>query len=283
MSLKEINSFLKVKKFHPSKKMGQNFLVNEKIRKEIVSAAKINKNDWILEIGPGTGAITSILLTYKIKLIAFELDKRLFELLENKYASYNNFFLFNVDALKIDWDKEILKINDSINKITIVANLPYSISSLLVFKILHSNLINKAIIMVQKEMADRLSAKVGSKDYNSFSALIQLFLDIKKLFLVDAKNFNPPPKVKSAIIEINKKIIDNQLYTLNDIDKIDAFLRLSFSNRRKTLVNNLSAKINKNLILKVLEESKIDLNIRAEQLSPITLVRLMKELDFSHD
>lgn len=283
MSLKEINSFFKVKKFHPSKKMGQNFLVNEKIRKEIVSAAKINKNDWILEIGPGTGAITSILLTYKIKLIAFELDKRLFELLENKYASYNNFFLFNVDALKIDWDKEILKINDSINKITIVANLPYSISSLLVLKILHSNLINKAIIMVQKEMADRLSAKVGSKDYNSFSALIQLFLDIKKLFLVDAKNFNPPPKVKSAIIEINKKIIDNQLYTLNDIDKIDAFLRLSFSNRRKTLVNNLSIKINKNLILKVLEESKIDLNIRAEQLSPITLVRLMKELDFSHD
>ena len=283
MGLREINKFLEDKKFIPSKKMGQNFLVNEKIKKMIVSAAKINKNDWVLEIGPGTGAITSILLTYKIKLVAFELDKRLFSLLEKKYSSYNNFFLVNVDALKINWDDQIHIINSKIDNITLVANLPYSISSLLVFKILHSKIINKAIIMVQKEMADRLAAKVNTKDYNAFSALIQLFLDIKKLFLVDSKNFSPPPKVKSTVIEITKKTLDNSLYTIEEIDRINAFFKLSFLNRRKTLINNLAKTINKALIIEKLKENNLDLNTRAEQLNPITLVKLMKELNFNYD
>lgn len=278
MSVKEVSNFLKDKQFRPSKKLGQNFLINSQIKQRIVNAANLQPKDIVLEIGPGVGAITSILLTHKIKLITIEVDKRLAELLTTKLKTYNNFTLYNIDALKVDWDKILFEYTQS-SDVKLVANLPYSISSLLVLKIIRSQLISQATIMVQKEMADRLCAKVGTHAYNMFTILVQLFLDVQKLFDVDPSNFSPKPKVQSCVIQLTKKQPVSDLYDISDFEVIDNFLHLAFSNKRKTLVNNLIAQYNKSKILNVLQQIQLPSMIRAEQISPCDLIKIMKALN----
>lgn len=278
MSVKEVSNFLKDKQFCPSKKLGQNFLINPQIKQRIVNAANLQPKDIVLEIGPGVGAITSILLTHKIKLIAIEVDKRLAELLTTKLKTYNNFTLYNIDALKVDWDKILFEYTQS-SDVKLVANLPYSISSLLVLKIIRSQLISQATIMVQKEMADRLCAKVGTHAYNMFTILVQLFLDVQKLFDVDPSNFSPKPKVQSCVIQLTKKQQVFDLYDISDFEVIDNFLHLAFSNKRKTLVNNLIAQYDKSKILNVLQQIQLPSMIRAEQISPCDLIKIMKALN----
>lgn len=278
MSVKEVSNFLKDKQFRPSKKLGQNFLINPQIKQRIVNAANLQPKDIVLEIGPGVGAITSILLTHKIKLIAIEVDKRLAELLTTKLETYNNFTLYNIDALKVDWDKILFEYTQS-SDVKLVANLPYSISSLLVLKIIRSQLISQATIMVQKEMADRLCAKVGTHAYNMFTILVQLFLDVQKLFDVDPSNFSPKPKVQSCVIQLTKKQPVSDLYDISDFKVIDNFLHLAFSNKRKTLVNNLMAQYDKSKILNVLQQIQLPSMIRAEQINPCDLIKIMKALN----
>lgn len=278
MSVKEVSNFLKDKQFRPSKKLGQNFLINPQIKQRIVNAANLQPKDIVLEIGPGVGAITSILLTHKIKLITIEVDKRLAELLTTKLKTYNNFTLYNIDALKVDWDKILFEYTQS-SDVKLVANLPYSISSLLVLKIIRSQLISQATIMVQKEMADRLCAKVGTHAYNMFTILVQLFLDVQKLFDVDPSNFSPKPKVQSCVIQLTKKQPVSDLYDISDFEVIDNFLHLAFSNKRKTLVNNLIAQYDKSKILNVLQQIQLPSMIRAEQISPCDLIKIMKVLN----
>ncbi len=278
MSVKEVSNFLKDKQFCPSKKLGQNFLINPQIKQRIVNAANLQPKDIVLEIGPGVGAITSILLTHKIKLIAIEVDKRLAELLTTKLKTYNNFTLYNIDALKVDWDKILFEYTQS-SDVKLVANLPYSISSLLVLKIIRSQLISQATIMVQKEMADRLCGKVGTHAYNMFTILVQLFLDVQKLFDVDPSNFSPKPKVQSCVIQLTKKQPVSDLYDISDFEVIDNFLHLAFSNKRKTLVNNLIAQYDKSKILNVLQQIQLPSMIRAEQINPCDLIKIMKALN----
>lgn len=278
MSVKEVSNFLKDKQFRPSKKLGQNFLINPQIKQRIVNAANLQPKDIVLEIGPGVGAITSILLTHKIKLIAIEVDKRLAELLTTKLKTYNNFTLYNIDALKVDWDKILFEYTQS-SDVKLVANLPYSISSLLVLKIIRSQLISQATIMVQKEMADRLCAKVGTHAYNMFTILVQLFLDVQKLFDVDPSNFSPKPKVQSCVIQLTKKQPVSDIYDISDFEVIDNFLHLAFSNKRKTLVNNLIAQYDKSKILNVLQQIQLPSMIRAEEISPCDLIKIMKALN----
>ncbi len=278
MSVKEVSNFLKDKQFRPSKKLGQNFLINPQIKQRIVNAANLQPKDIVLEIGPGVGAITSILLTHKIKLITIEVDKRLAELLTTKLKTYNNFTLYNIDALKVDWDKILFEYTQS-SDVKLVANLPYSISSLLVLKIIRSQLISQATIMVQKEMADRLCAKVGTHAYNMFTILVQLFLDVQKLFDVDPSNFSPKPKVQSCVIQLTKKQPVSDIYDISDFEVIDNFLHLAFSNKRKTLVNNLIAQYDKSKILNVLQQIQLPSMIRAEQINPCDLIKIMKALN----
>lgn len=278
MSVKEVSNFLKDKQFRPSKKLGQNFLINPQIKQRIVNAANLQPKDIVLEIGPGVGAITSILLTHKIKLIVIEVDKRLAEMLTTKLKTYNNFTLYNIDALKVDWDKILFEYTQS-SDVKLVANLPYSISSLLVLKIIRSQLISQATIMVQKEMADRLCAKVGTHAYNMLTILVQLFLDVQKLFDVDPSNFSPKPKVQSCVIQLTKKQPVSDLYDISDFEVIDNFLHLAFSNKRKTLVNNLIAQYDKSKILNVLQQTQLPSMVRAEQINPCDLIKIMKALN----
>lgn len=275
MSVKEVNIFLQDKKFRPSRKMGQNFLINPKIKQMIVDAANLQPNDVVLEIGPGVGAITSFLLMNKIKLIALEIDKRLAELLSTKFKGYQNFNLKNVDALKVDWTSILQETTQE--PVKLVANLPYSISSLLVLKIIQTPSVQTAVIMVQKEMAERLNAKVGTHAYNMFSVLVQLYLKTEKLFDVGPNNFSPKPKVDSAVIRLTR--IETPTYSIADFENINNFLRIAFSNKRKTLVNNLSTNYSKEQIHEVLNRLGFSLTIRAEQIKPLDLLQLMKELN----
>lgn len=275
MSVKEVNIFLQDKKFRPSRKMGQNFLINPKIKQMIVDAANLQPNDVVLEIGPGVGAITSFLLMNKIKLIALEIDKRLAELLSTKFKGYQNFNLKNVDALKVDWASILQETTQE--PVKLVANLPYSISSLLVLKIIQTPSVQTAVIMVQKEMAERLNAKVGTHAYNMFSVLVQLYLKTEKLFDVGPNNFSPKPKVDSAVIRLTR--IETPTYSIADFESINNFLRIAFSNKRKTLVNNLSTNYSKEQIHEVLNRLGFSLTIRAEQIKPLDLLQLMKELN----
>ncbi|MDE5651821.1 MAG: 16S rRNA (adenine(1518)-N(6)/adenine(1519)-N(6))-dimethyltransferase RsmA, partial [Ureaplasma sp.] len=189
--------------------------------------------------------------------------------LKEKFSSNNNFSLFNDDALKLDWN--IFLSNYPDKKFKLIANLPYSISSALVLKLINYPQINLAIVMVQKEFAQRMSAKVGSKHYNMFSVSSQLFFDTKILFDVSPNNFKPAPKVLSSVIEIKRK----ENIDLNNLNnKFNNFLRVCFSNRRKTLLNNLLKNFSKDKILESFATLNIQTNIRAQEISPDTFVNL---------
>ena len=270
MNRKETINFLKKENFFPSKKMGQNFLLCNQTKKRIVEVSRISDNDYVLEIGPGLGAITSELIKKTKNLFLVELDKRLYAYLKEKYHDVENLKIINDDILKIDLN-DLFKEIDS-NDIKIVANLPYSISSKIILILLNIDKIKQITIMVQKEMADRLAAQVGSKEYNGFTALLSLVSDVKQEFLVDKSLFYPEPNIQSVVITISV----NQHF--DNFDEISKFFRLCFNSKRKSLVNNLICNYKKEKIIEILDELNIDKMIRAEKLSPNELLNLLEKL-----
>ncbi|GAA5414950.1 16S rRNA (adenine(1518)-N(6)/adenine(1519)-N(6))-dimethyltransferase RsmA [Ureaplasma ceti] len=278
MQNKQIHNFMKQESFVASKKMGQNFLSSLPIKKRIVDSAELTSNDFVVEIGPGLGAITEIILQHKgVAMLAVELDKRLHEYLTNKFHDNQNFHIINNDVLKEDLSKVINEFNTGNKAVKVVANLPYSISSKIVLKLLKTPEISTSILMVQKEMAERIAARPNTKDYNAFTALISLYLDVEYLFTVGPKNFVPAPKVDSAVIRVTKK--DQTEFALTKIDEYEAFLRLAFQNKRKTLSNNLSGVYTKEQLYSVLDQLAISNTIRAEALPAETLIHIYNLLN----
>lgn len=270
MNKTELIQFLKSQNFIPSKKMGQNFLLSDNVKNNIVSSAKLSKEDYVLEIGPGFGAITTKIIPHVNKMIAVELDKRVHAYLKENIKD-ENFEVVNDDILKVDIDA-LLKLNN-FNNVKVVANLPYSISSKIIMQLLKCENINEIYILVQKEMAERISAKYNTKDYNAFSALINMFSDTKKLFTVQPKDFYPVPAVDSCFIRITK----NNKFGV-ELDSISSFLKKCFSSKRKKVINNLLNFYDKDIIIEYLTKNNIDLNIRAEALNLEQLVGLYENL-----
>ena len=253
--------------FHPKKKFGQNFLKNKDLLKKI-SELKDFENKLVLEIGPGTGALTEYLLKKQPKkLIAIERDEELKPFLLNIQKKYSvNFEIIFQDAL----DYEYSKIKGQ--KIFLVANLPYHIATTLVIKWLkYIENFESIIIMVQREVAERLSAKASTKFYGRTSILVQLHSDVKKIFDVSPENFHPKPKVNSSIIELNPKSNLNFNY-----EKVDELLKICFAQRRKKLKNNLN-KISYSNLEKIIK-SGIDLNLRPQDISIENYVMMSKLL-----
>ena len=228
--------------FLPKKKWGQNFLIDPNISKKILRTLNSKSNETILEIGPGKGALTNLINAKKI--IAIEIDKNLCELLSNqKIPSLN---IINDNFLKID-----LK-NMKFDKV--VGNLPYNISSQIIFKILNSENWTKAVFMVQKELADRIVSKEGSKQYGRISVMIQSMCKVKKEFNVSSNCFFPKPDVASTIISLeNKQKADF------DYQKLEYIVKKCFSQRRKKI---------KNVLIQVSEYKELNeyYDKRAEQL-----------------
>lgn len=260
-----------IKTFSFSKKLGQNFLINDFIKNKIVDEVSTVfdfSNSKIIEIGPGSGAITTTLLKRGWTVLAIELDKKLCEFLNLKFSHYKNFILFNDDCLSFTLNDYVFP-ND-----LIFSNTPYSITTSIIQKfICEWNPIN-AMFLTQKEVADRIISFKNSKKYSAFSVFCQTFLTIKKLFDVSANAFYPSPTISSSLLLLSKKKLNFNL----DPFKYLQFLFDCFSMRRKTLLNNLKAKYNIHLIFEIMTELNINTNIRPQELDSTQFVDIYRKL-----
>ena len=247
------------------KKFGQNFLIDTNIVMKIVKTANISKETNVIEIGPGIGAMTEILAKEAGKVLCFEIDEYMVNIL-NEEIKNDNVKIVNKDFLKVDLDEEMRYFIEPKN-IVVVSNLPYYITTPIIFKLLeYSKNIEKMVFMVQKEVSERLTAKPGSKEYGSLSVLIELNGTMKKEFNVSRNCFYPVPNVDSEIVsmEINK----NDSALKNDPIFVK-FIQNIFEMKRKTLANNICKKTNfsRDDLNKILQELGLSESVRAESLS----------------
>lgn len=256
------------------KKFGQNFLTSEEILEEIISKAKISKDDIILEIGPGIGTLTSKLLETGAEVISVEVDLELIRPLKERFFMYNNFTIISADILKIDIYSEIVKILESKGKtlndkkIKVVANIPYYITTPIMFKLLESrNIVSEIYIMVQKEVAERICAKIGTKESSSITYMVIYYTEYLWDIYVDKTKFVPSPKVDSKVIAL--KFREKPYPEVKNEELYFEIIRSAFLHRRKTFLNSISAsnKIDKKIISNIMEELGIDLRIRAEKIT----------------
>lgn len=239
----------------PLKNFGQNYIVDKNTVIKFVHEFNPQKNDNIIEIGPGRGAITSELLSKSKSFTAIEIDKRIIESLSEKYPNVN---FVNKDFLKVDLT-EFLKNNQ---KFRIIGNIPFNLTSSILFKFIENrNLISDALIIVQYEVAKRMVAKPDSKDYGILSVILNYLFTISLRFKISPNVFFPKPNVSSAAIQISfNKTIENDL----EVDLFIQVVKASFGNRRKTLKNSLNNSIFKNCNF---NEMTLDFSKRAENLT----------------
>ncbi|MEK9619742.1 MAG: 16S rRNA (adenine(1518)-N(6)/adenine(1519)-N(6))-dimethyltransferase RsmA [Flavobacteriales bacterium] len=246
----------------PKKHLGQHFLIDEKISERISNAISKSKKINLLEIGPGTGALTKFLLHENIDLISYELDIESITYLKNTFPTL---IVYNKDVLKTDWSK-IFKGNYSVT-----GNFPYNISSQILFKIYENRTkIDEMVGMFQKEVAERVCSGPGTKKYGILSVLIQAYYDVEYLFTVNEEVFNPPPKVKSGVIKI----------TRNNIIKLDCDEKLFF--RVVKAIFNQRRKMARNSLKSLLGDKKIDhilLTKRPEELSIENFTEITKMIE----
>ena len=256
------------------KKFGQNFLTSEEILEEVISKAKISKDDIILEIGPGIGTLTSKLLETGAEVISVEVDLELIQPLKDRFFMYDNFTIISADILKVDIYTEILRIlkekkKDLVNrKIKVVANIPYYITTPIIFKLLENrNIVSDIYIMVQKEVAERICAKIGTKESSSITYMVSYYTEYLWDIYVDKTKFMPSPKVDSKVIALRFR--EKPYPEVKNEELYFEIIRSAFLHRRKTFLNSISAsnKIDKKIISSVMEELGIDLRIRAEKIT----------------
>ena len=269
MNLEEETKFL-IKKYNISanKNLGQNFLIDEQVVKNIIEAAKISQDDVVIEIGPGLGTLTSNLLEKAKKVIAIELDNKMINILKDRFSLYKNFTLLNEDVLKINFDKLINEQNIEQNTIKIVANLPYYITTPIIMKLLEEKVPAQNItVMVQKEVADRLTAIPGEKATGAITYCVYYYCEPKKVKVVPNTSFIPPPKVNSEVINLNLR--KKAPVQLKDEKRFFQIIKASFMQRRKTLINGLanSGIASKEAIKELLISMGLSENIRGENLS----------------
>ncbi len=261
---------LKKYKISANKSLGQNFLINDTVVEKIVESADVSQEDLIIEIGPGLGNLTELLLEKAGKVIAIELDSRMLEILNDRFSMYNNFEIIHQDVLKVDL-KELIKENkiNRIKKVKIVANLPYYITTPIVTKLLEDELdIESITVMVQKEVADRLIATPGSKLSGAITYCVYYYATTECVTIVENNSFIPEPEVDSEVIKLNiRKECPVQLLDKNEFFKL---IKTSFMQRRKTLMNSLiNGKIiqSKEQAKKMFNDLKLDSNVRGETLT----------------
>ena len=242
------------------KRFGQNFLVDDQIVSRIIATISPKKSDNIVEIGPGKGSLTFPLLEHLDHLSVIEIDRDLISLL--KLKRQDKLTIYEADALKFDYG--LIS-----NNLRIVGNLPYNISSPLLFRLLSSkNQIIDMTFMLQKEVVDRIVARHGSKTYGRISVMMQAFFEVESMFTVPKESFDPQPKIESAILYLKtrtKPLTEN-------IKLLEKIVKISFSQRRKTLKNCLKSILSQ-------EQTKIDLSQRAEMLSVENFITLMKDYE----
>lgn len=263
-------SILQKYDIHFQKRYGQNFLIDANILENIIEAAQITPNDCVLEIGPGIGTMTQYLCESAREVVAVEIDQKLIPILkQDTLASYHNVTIINEDILKVDLHAIAQQKNNG-KPLKIVANLPYYITTPIIMGLFESHIPLESItIMVQKEVAGRMQAKPGIKEYGALSLAVQYYAKPEVLFTVPSGCFMPRPTVDSAVIKLTR--YKEPCIRVNSEKQMFEIIKASFNQRRKTLINSLNnaadLSINKERISKVLYEMNLPQTIRGEALT----------------
>lgn len=263
--------------FRFSKSLGQNFLIDGNIINKIAETAELDENSGVIEIGPGFGTLTQVLCQKAKKVVAIEVDRSL-EKVHHETLDYDNIKIIYDDFMKIDVDKLIHEEFQGLD-VKIVANLPYYITTPIIMKILEERYkISRIVVMVQKEVAQRLNSKPGSKEYGAITLAVNYRADTEIAMIVPNSVFMPRPKVDSAVIRFD--ILKKPRIEVLDENILFAAIKASFGQRRKTLLNGLSnnLKLSKDIVKAALEQAGIDPGVRGETLSLEDFGRIADEI-----
>jgi 16S rRNA (adenine1518-N6/adenine1519-N6)-dimethyltransferase len=257
--------------FSFKKSLGQNFLIDTNILKKIVSFANLTEDSGAIEIGPGIGALTEQLARTSKKVVAFEIDQRLLPILKDTLSPYPHVSIIHKDVLEAEVGEVIKEEFNGIDDIMVVANLPYYVTTPIIMKLLEEHLPIRGIVcMLQKEVADRISALPGTKEYGSLSIAVQYYTEAETVMIVPKTVFVPQPNVDSAVIRLTRR--ESPAVAVRDETFFFQVTRASFAQRRKTILNNLTSQLpdgkqKKEDILQALSTSGIDPARRGETLS----------------
>ena len=257
----EFKNKMEEKGFNLKKMYGQNFIVDENIINSIITKSNIDKDTLVIEIGPGAGSLTYKLSDKAKNVLCYEIDNTLKPILEDNLKDCNNVKVLFKDFLEANVIDDIKEYD--YKKLYVVANLPYYITTPIIMKLIEEHLpLDKIVVMVQKEVGDRFRAKPNSKEYNSLSIYLNYYFNVEKLLDVSKNVFIPKPNVDSIVVEFAKK---ENTYKVNNEQKFFKLVRDSFTQKRKTLKNNLK-NYDLEKVSKVLEKYNYNLSVRAEQL-----------------
>lgn len=260
-------------KFDYKKNLGQNFLQDKNIIDKIVNAPDYGDNNLVIEIGPGAGALTKELLKKVDRAILYEVDTRLEKILNKELSTFVNYELIFDDFLNRDVNKDISKYD--FDNLYIVANLPYYITTPIITKIINDKIpTNEIVIMIQKEVADRFSAKPGSKEYGQITVFLNYFFDIDNVCNVSKNCFFPKPKVDSAVIKMKRKESNDYI---KNFDVFNKLVKDSFRFKRKNIKNNLVG-YDLDIISNILTKYGFDINTRSENIPYNVFVEIANEL-----
>ena len=253
--------------FKFSKSLGQNFLIDTNVIDRILEGARVKEGDYVIEVGPGIGTLTKEMGRSAEKVVAIEIDKTLIPKLEETLEDFPNIEVINQDILKVNV-QELVKEKLNGGPVKLVANLPYYITTPIVMKFLEEDIpVTDIVVMVQKEVADRMNAKPNTKDYGALSVAVQYYCDTEIVAKAPRHMFMPQPNVDSTVIGLHVR--EEQIYHVDNEDIFFKTVKASFGQRRKTLLNSLGGLgfLSKDQIKEALKEANIDEKRRGETLS----------------
>lgn len=253
------------------KSLGQNFLIEPQILDKMIETGQIDRHTTVIEIGPGIGALTEFLARNAKEVIAFEIDSRFVEILKDTLSDYDNVTIHHQDILKVNFNDPIYQNLHDAERLVVVANLPYYITTPIIMNLIESNLkFDQLVMMMQKEVAERMTATVNTKSYNSLTLAIQNTMDAKIAFIVPKSVFIPQPNVDSAVLSLTR--LEHPIAEVDNLEKFHHLIQICFVQRRKTIWNNLRNAA-KDLDLSVeqletaLDQAQIEKARRAESLT----------------
>ena len=269
--------------FKFSKSLGQNFLIDTNVIDRILEGARVKEGDYVIEVGPGIGTLTKEMGRSAEKVVAIEIDKTLIPILEETLEDFPNIEVINQDILKVNV-QELVKEKLNGGPVKLVANLPYYITTPIVMKFLEEDIpVTDIVVMVQKEVADRMNAKPNTKDYGALSVAVQYYCDTEIVAKAPRHMFMPQPNVDSTVIGLHVR--EEQIYHVDNEDIFFKTVKASFGQRRKTLLNSLGGLgfLSKDQIKEALKEANIDEKRRGETLSIEEFASLSNALNRIHN
>ena len=279
--LEETKQIMKKYNIRANKNLGQNFLINEEVVKNIVESSKIEKEDMVIEIGPGLGTLTKKLLEKAGKVLCVEIDSKMIKILKERFSEKENFEIINEDILKIDLNKIIKENkNEKIKNVKVVANLPYYITTPIIMKLLEEKLDIKSItVMIQKEVADRLIETPGGKNTGAITYTVYYYCESEKIMEVPNSSFIPEPEVTSEVIKMNLR--NEPPVDIKNTKIMFMIIKSAFMQRRKTLLNaltNTKVFLSRQEGIEILKKLNLDENVRAEELTIQDFANIAKQI-----